>query len=390
MTLLVTGAAGFIGSKVVEFLLGEGCTVVGIDNLSDAYDVRLKQWRLEQLEGKPGFEFHRLNICDRDALHSLFIGESQMRRNRPKRPEEPNNPSLPFDAIINLAARAGVRQSIENPWVYFDTNVTGTLNLLELCKEFNVKKFVLASTSSLYGSPNAASKPEGKQASRCESVQASLLPDLQAPNQPNQPNRPEGRDRLNELNRLDRPFSESDPTDHPLSPYAASKKAAEALCYTYHYLYGIDVTVLRYFTVYGPAGRPDMSLFRFVQWISEGCPVTVYGDGRQSRDFTYVGDIAKGTVAALRPVGYEVVNLGSDKPVVLIDAIRLIERLVDRNARIEFKPRHPADVMATWANISKADRLLSWRPQTKFEEGVTRLVEWYRENREWAKEIRTD
>lgn len=364
MHVLLTGCAGFIGWKVCEFLLADRHSVVGIDNLNDAYDVRLKQWRLAQLEGKAGFEFHRLDICDRSVLRDLFHSQLAIRRS-------------PFDAVINLAARAGVRQSVENPWVYFDTNVTGTLNLLELCKEFNVKKFVLASTSSLYGNTGQSSTVNR---SPC-GVAASPTPQGKSGNI---------GPRTLDVGRLAHASREDQTTDFLLSPYAASKKAAEALCYTYHYLYGIDVTVLRYFTVYGPAGRPDMSPFRFVQWISEGRPVIVYGDGTQSRDFTYVGDIAKGTVAALRPVGYEVVNLGSDKSVVLIDAIRLSERLVDRNARIEFKPRHPADVMATWANISKADRLLSWRPQTKFEEGVTRLVEWYRENREWAKDIRTD
>ena len=332
---LLTGCAGFIGSKVSELLLAEGHAVVGLDNVNDAYDVRLKQWRLKQLEGRPGLEFHYLDITDREALKVLFLNGRE-RRDRP------------FDAVINLAARAGVRQSVENPWVYFDTNVTGTLNLLELCREFGIKKFVLASTSSLYG---------------------AVL---------------NGRDRLN------RPFREDDVTDRPLSPYAASKKAAEALCYTYHYLSGIDVTVLRYFTVYGPGGRPDMSLFRFVQWISEGRPVTVFGDGRQSRDFTYVDDIAAGTVAALKPVGFDVINLGSDKPVVLMEVIRLIERLVDRTAKIDFKPRHPADVMATWADIGKAGKILGWRPQTKFEDGVRNLVAWYRDNRTWAREIRTD
>jgi nucleoside-diphosphate-sugar epimerase len=324
---LVTGVAGFIASRVAEFLLADDHTVVGIDNLNDAYDVRLKHWRLAQLEGKLGFAFHCLDITDRTALSGLF---SQFAVHHSQ-----------FDAIVNLAARAGVRQSVENPWVYFETNATGTLNLLELCREFGVQKFVLASTSSLYGADNP------------------------------------------------RPFREDANTDGPLSPYAASKKAAETLCYTYHYLYDLDVTVLRYFTVYGPAGRPDMSLFRFVQWISEGRPVIVYGDGKQSRDFTYVDDIARGTLAALRPLGYKVINLGSDEPIVLNEAIRLVEELVGRKANIEYKPRHPADVLATWADIGMSERLLGWRPGTTFGEGIEWLVAWYQENREWAKGILT-
>ncbi|MEE8160593.1 MAG: SDR family NAD(P)-dependent oxidoreductase [Acidobacteriota bacterium] len=320
-TYLVTGAAGFIASKVCEFLIGEGHEVVGIDNLNDAYDVRLKEWRLEQLQGKPEFRFHQVDICSRDQLRDLF--------------------SSKFQAVINLAARAGVRQSLENPWVYFETNLTGTLNLLELCREFDVNKFVLASTSSLYGAS--------------ESV----------------------------------PFTEDAPTSEPLSPYAASKKGAEALCHSYHYLYGIDITVLRYFTVYGPAGRPDMSLFRFVQWISEGKDVMVFGDGQQSRDFTYVDDIARGTIKALRPLGFETINLGSDEPIVLLDAIRLIEELVGKEAKLEFRPRHPADVMATWADITKAVELLEWAPEHDFKAGLEALVGWYQANRAWARQVAT-
>ncbi len=327
-TVLLTGCAGFIGARVAEFLLRDGHQVIGIDNLNDAYDIRLKEWRLARLESQAEFQFHRMDISDREGMRSLFrdappAGHSQL------------------DAVINLAARAGVRQSVENPWVYFETNVTGTLNLLELCRDAGARKFVIASTSSLYGSKNP------------------------------------------------RPFSEDADTDHPLSPYAASKKAAEALCYTYHFLYGLDVTVLRYFTVYGPAGRPDMSLFRFVQWITEGRAVLVYGDGTQERDFSYVDDIASGTVAGLRPVGYEVINLGSDKPVVLNHAIRLIERLVNREARINSETRNPADVLATWADIRKAEQILGWKPRVSFEEGVGLLVNWYKENREWAKDIKT-
>ncbi len=326
---LVTGAAGFIGSKVAEFLLDAGHTVVGVDNFSEAYDVRLKEWRLAQIKERPNFEFHALDICDRAALTDLFQLHAEIRK-------------MPFDAVINLAAWAGVRRSVQNPWVYIDTNVTGTLNLLELCKEHGVGKFVLASTSSLYGKDN------------------------------------------------EMPYRETQDTSRPLSPYAASKKGAEALCHTYHYLYDLDVTVFRYFTVYGPAGRPDMSLFRFTQWIFEGRPVTIYGDGTQQRDFTYVDDIARGTIAGLKPLGYEIINLGSDTPVVLMDTVRLIEKLSGKDANLVYEPRHPADVFATWAGIEKAERLLGWRPQTSYEAGIAALVQWYRENRAWAKDVATE
>ena len=326
---LVTGVAGFIASKVAEFLRAEGHTVVGLDNLNDAYDVRLKRWRLAQLEGRPGFEFHRLDICDRNGLRELFNTQYGIR-------------NMPFDAVINLAARAGVRPSVENPWAYYETNVTGTLNLLELCREFGAAKFVQASSSSGYGRGNPM------------------------------------------------PYREEQNTDLPPSPYAASKKAAETLCATYHTLHGLDVSVLRYFTVYGPAGRPDMSPFRFVQWISEGRPVTVYGDGSQSRDFTYVDDIARGTLAALKPLGYEVINLGSDRPIGLMDAVRVIEQLVGRRALVEYRPRHPADVKDTGTDIREAERVLGWRPEVAFEEGMARAVDWYRENRGWAREVATE
>ncbi len=324
-TYLVTGAAGFIGAKVTEFLLADGHAVTGIDNLNDAYDVRLKQWRRAQLEGKSGFSFFQLDITDRQGLRELWALRE----------------TTPFDGVINLAARAGVRYSVENPWVYFETNTTGALNLLELCQEYGVNKYVLASSSSLYGN----------------------APTL--------------------------PWREDTDTNRPISPYAASKKAAETLCYTYHYLYGLDVTVLRYFTVYGPAGRPDMVPFRLVQWISEGQPVTVFGDGQQSRDFTYVDDIARGTIAGLKPLGYEVINLGSDTPVVLMDAIRMVEKLIDTQANLVRKPRHAADVLATWADISKAKQLLGWHPQVSLHDGMKRLIDWYQNNRDLAKEVQT-
>lgn len=322
MRVLVAGSAGFIGWKVAEFLLEEGHSVVGVDNLNPTYDVRLKNWRLQQLGKHPNFAFHRLDICDREGLRRIFFSSDSG-----------------LDAVINLAACTGVRQSVECPRVYFDTNVTGTLNLLELCKEHGVKKFVLASSSSLYGA-NASG-----------------------------------------------PFREDADTNRPLSPYAASKKAAEVLCYTYHYLYNLDITVLRYFTVYGPAGRPDMCVFRFIRWIAEGEPVLVYGDGSQERDFTFIDDIARGTLRALRPLGYEIINLGSDSPISVQNLISLLERFLGKKARVVHHPPYRADVPATWAEISKARTLLGWTPQTSLEEGLQRAAEWYLVNRSWAREV---
>jgi nucleoside-diphosphate-sugar epimerase len=321
---LVTGAAGFIASQVSQLLVEAGHQVVGLDELNDAYDPRLKHWRLDALRALHNFQFRQSDIRDRAALERIW------------------DEAGPFDAVLNLAARAGVRQSLENPWVYFETNTTGTLNLLELCRHRGVHKLVLASTSSLYGSRNPV------------------------------------------------PYREDADTNHPLSPYAASKKAAEALCHSYHHLYGIDVTVVRYFTVYGPAGRPDMSLFRFVQWVAEERPVLIFGDGTQSRDFTYVEDIARGTIAALRPLGYATINLGSDRPMVLIDALKLIEGLLGKQANIVYKPFHKADVQATWADISAAREKLGWEPKVSHEQGIENLVAWYQQNREWARDVRTD
>jgi nucleoside-diphosphate-sugar epimerase len=240
---------------------------------------------------------------------------------------------------VNLAARAGVRPSVENPWVYYQANCDGTLNLLDLCRRYRVPKFLLASTSSLYGAHNPV------------------------------------------------PYREDADTNRPLSPYAASKKAAETIAYTYHYLHQIDVSVVRYFTVYGPAGRPDMSIFRFTRWMSEGDPLVLFGDGTQQRDFTYVDDIARGTIAALRPLGYEVINLGGDRPVSMASVIEEISRLVGKPPRVERRPAHPADVPATWADIGKARALLAWAPTVSLEEGLRRTVQWYRENRTLASSL---
>ena len=320
MKYLVTGVAGFIANRVADQLLSEGHVVVGIDNLNDYYNVSLKKWRLEQLQDKAGFQFAEGNIENLSALQGLFD-------------------QTKFDAVINLAARAGVRYSMENPHIYFSTNSQGNLNLLELCRKHDVPKYVLASTSSLY-----AGQPM--------------------------------------------PFSEELPVNEPISPYAASKKSAEVTAFTYNHLFDIDVSIVRYFTVYGPAARPDMSVFRFIHWIDNGIPIKMFGDGEQSRDFTFVDDIAAGTVAALKPVGYEIINLGGgNQPTSMNSLIGVIESYLGKKAIVNRLPAHPADMKVTWANIEKAERLLGWSPKISLDEGVHQSVEWYKSNLPWAATI---
>ena len=317
--ILVTGCAGFIGSKISEMLLEQGVKVIGVDNLNNYYSPQLKEYRLAELQRIPDFEFYKLDVTHFDSLKEIFQ-------------------QFKIDAVMNLAARAGVRASVENPWIYVETNMTGTLNLLELCRRFEVQKFVIASTSTIYGK--------------------------------NSP-----------------PFSENDQADFQLSPYAASKKGAESLAYSYHHLYGIDITIPRYFTVYGPAGRPDMPTFKFIQYIAEGIPIPVYGDGTQERDFTYIDDTALGSIAGLKSLGFEIVNLGSDRPVKLNYVIKLIEECLGKKAKIIYQPQHSADMSITWADISKAKRLFDWQPKTTIEEGISNSVKWYVDNRDWAKDI---
>ena len=243
--------------------------------------------------------------------------------------------------MINLAARAGVRYSVENPWIYVDTNITGTLNLLELSRNLGISKFIQASTSSVYG------------------ANAPL------------------------------PTREEEDSNLPLQPYAASKKGAEALCHAYHYLYGIDVTIFRYFTVYGPAGRPDMSMFRFTQWISEGRPLRLNGSGEQSRGFTYIDDIARGTILGAKSLGYEIINLGGHETITINGLIAKLEALIGRKAIIERFPAHPPDMSANQANIEKANRYLGWTPEVSLDEGISRMVDWYNAEREWTRQIKT-
>jgi UDP-glucuronate 4-epimerase len=309
--VLVTGAAGFIGQKTAELLLNDGVEVVGIDNMNDYYDVSLKNYRLNSLITHPNFSFHQIDIEDKAALNKLF---------------QENH----FDVVFNLAARAGVRYSMENPDIYMSTNAQGTLNLLECMRTHQVKKFVLASTSSLYAG------------------QAM-------------------------------PFKEDLAVNTPISPYAATKKAAEVMAYTYHYLYKIDVSVVRYFTVYGPAGRPDMSPYIFADKILKDEELPVFGDGSQSRDFTYVDDIAKGTILAAKPLGYEIINLGGgNNPYTLLKMIELMEKFCGKKAKLKLSAKIAADMDVTWADISKAKTLLGWEPKIGFEEGLRRVVEWHK------------
>ena len=317
---LVTGCAGFIGARVSEMLIEAGHRVTGIDDLSDGYDPRLKEWRLERLQSEEQFAFRCADIGDLKAMTDVFGADR-------------------FDALLNLAARAGVRQSVSDPWIYAQTNYLAVVNLLELCREYRVGKVVQASTSSVYG------------------------------------------------NDTPPPFSETAPASKPLSPYAASKKAAEDLCYTYHYLHGLDVTVFRFFTVYGPAGRPDMSIFKFARAIAEGEPITLFGDGGE-RDFTYVDDVSRGVLAGLRPLGYEVINLGGGQPATVSRVIELLVSELGGKAIIEVTERPAADVDSTCADTTKAERLLGWRPEVSLESGIAEVVQWYLSNRDLASSLR--
>ncbi len=320
-TILVTGVAGFVGQKTAQLLLRDGFNVVGIDNLNEYYDIRLKEYRLSQLTGKNGFKFINIDIEDIDKLNEIMI-------------------DYKFQGVINLAARAGVRYSLENPNIYVSTNIQGSLNILEISRKLGIEKFVLASTSSIYAGEEM-------------------------------------------------PFSEKLSVNSPISPYAATKKAAELMAYSFHSVYGIDVSVVRYFTVYGPAGRPDMSIFRFIKWIDEGLNIQLYGDGTQARDFTYIDDIAEGTVKALKKLDYEIINLGGGRdPVSLLKIIKMIEKRLNKKGNFEYESFPKTDIKETWADIKKAKKLIDWTPKITLEEGLDRTIDWYLKNKSWLKEIK--
>lgn len=331
MKILVTGAAGFIGFHLSTYLLERGDDVVGLDNLNDYYDVSLKQARLRQLEGQENFRFVKLDLADRQGMTDLFADEK-------------------FDKVVNLAAQAGVRYSLTNPYAYIDSNIQGFINILEGCRHNKVKHLVYASSSSVYGANTAM------------------------------------------------PFSVHDNVDHPVSLYAASKKSNELMAHTYSHLYGLPTTGLRFFTVYGPWGRPDMALFLFTKAILAGEPIQVFNYGKMRRDFTYIDDIVEGVVRALDHTAsanldwtgdqpdpgtsaapYRLYNIGNNNPVELMRLIEVLENSLGKTAEKKMMPIQPGDVPSTYADVDALIMDVGFKPNTTIEEGVARFVAWYKD-----------
>ena len=336
MAILVTGVAGFIGFHVAQRYLNEGAKIVGIDNLNHYYDPRLKEARLNQLLGRPGFRFEKLDVANRSEMELLF---AQVR------PEK----------VIHLAAQAGVRYSLQNPHAYVDSNLTGFINILEGCRHNNVQHLVYASSSSVYGANTKM------------------------------------------------PFSVEDNVDHPLSLYAATKKANELMAHTYSHLYRLPATGLRFFTVYGPWGRPDMALFLFTEAILKGRPIDVYNHGNMQRDFTYIDDIVEGIMRVTQRVAapneawdgskpdpsasqapYRLYNIGNNQPVALLEMIKTLEDCLEKTAVKNYLPMQPGDVPATFANIKALTRDTGFQPQTSIEAGIKKFVQWHRSYYEWT------
>jgi len=312
MKVLITGAAGFIGSHLCERLLGDGWKIVGVDNFDDFYDPQIKRRNIADCLKNKNFQLVEADIRDRAAMDDT-VGNG-------------------IDIIVHLAARAGVRPSIAQPLLYADVNVNGTMALLEAAKKHNVGKFIFGSSSSVYGNNEKV------------------------------------------------PFSEDDNVDFPISPYAATKKAGELICHTYHHLYGISVTCLRYFTVYGPRQRPDLAIHKFARLMEEGKPISIYGDGTMSRDFTYIDDIIDGTVAAMEKcAGFNIYNLGESRPITVNDLVAAIEKALGKKAIKKYVPPQPGDVERTYADVTKAVNELGYNPSTDISDGLARFVAWLRD-----------
>lgn len=331
MKILVTGGAGFIGLHLTKKLLALGYKVVCVDDLNNYYSPKIKRRNIAPFLKNKNYKFYRADICDYEKLAKIFKCEK-------------------IEKICHLAARAGVRPSIANPRLYEKVNVGGTMTLLDLAVKYKIKNFIFASSSSVYGNraqfgDNPAQRG-GNRAQRDKKI----------------------------------PFSESDPVNNPISPYAVTKKSGELLAATYHNLYGLNCTCLRLFTVYGPNNRPDMAPFLFTDLIFRGKPIKKFGDGASRRDYTYIDDIVEGIVAALeKNFSFEIINLGNNKPVELNYFIALIEQFLGKKAKIKQLPPQPGDVEITYADISKAKKMLGWQPKVKIEEGMKKFVEWYLE-----------
>jgi UDP-glucuronate 4-epimerase len=316
MNILVTGGAGFIGSRVCEKLISFGHKVICVDNFNDYYNPQIKESNISELRKNPSFLLFRDDILKNELLEYIFLNNS-------------------IDIVIHLAARAGVRPSIDNARLYEEVNVRGTINLLECCKKFGVRRFVFASSSSVYG----------------------------------------GNKKV--------PFSEDDTVDHPVSPYAATKKAGELICYTYSHLFELNIFCYRFFTVYGPRQRPEMAIHKFTGLVLSGKPIDVYGDGMSSRDYTYIDDITDAITGSLDTIkGYGIFNLGNSRPVGLAELVGLIESATGKKAIINRMDFQPGDVQTTFADITKAKKMLNYNPATPIESGIAKFVEWYKKKQE--------
>jgi UDP-glucuronate 4-epimerase len=312
LKILITGGAGFIGSQLADKLLGEGHRITVLDNFDNFYSSKIKMKNIEQALKNKNYLLVDGDIRDKNILRVIFSNNK-------------------LDVVIHLAAKAGVRPSIEHPVVYFDVNVNGTLNLLEIMREYSLNNMIFASSSSIYGNNKTV------------------------------------------------PFSENDRVDNPISPYAASKKAGELLCYTYHHLYNFNIFCLRFFTVYGPRQRPDLAIHKFAKLIFDGEPIQVFGDGNSCRDYTYIDDIVQGICSAIFKVkGFEIINLGDSKTINLKKMIKTLEAEIRKKAKIEFLQEQLGDVQQTYANINKAKKILNYNPNYFFEDGIKEFIKWYK------------